>query len=415
MKIRTNSLTLLLALSFQLLNTTLKAEEIALTHPIGTTEGKANITNESTRFYNIDRSTENGRAGLTLAKELSTNTNINKPIDLQAILDALDSLIIANRGAEADNLAAAMAGSSVTAIGSAMMSDVERQMKTNRLRAAALRGNSGVGAWISVEGNDSTLHNDASQMGHSFSNYGGSLGFDFSFGKHLQLGVSFTTLYGDLNTDSIDRASGAMDSNYLSIYGQVENGLWRHRFGASAGWGKADITRYVFHEGVGYQSDGISNTYASAAFYELGYHLDPNWTLLGSFTMQHSNVDAYSETGSGAGLNVGAQSSSWKTLGIGIENHILYGGGEYNPSLHSRILFKTYIGDRGSTASVQFQAGGESAMLKGTEAGAFGVEIGTGYRLPFGEKGGVLFIDASLELREDLTDVNATVGYHFTF
>ncbi len=400
MKIKAKLVALLLCIAHQLPNTTLNAFELPTLEQLSLARSK---------------SSANGRVGLKLAESINNDTSIAKPIDLEKALASLNNLIITNRTVDADALASAMAGSSVTAIGSAMMSDVDRQMKSNRQRTATLRCGSGTSAWIAAEGSTSTMLNAGSQMGHTLRNWGGSVGFDFPFGDSFQLGVSFTSLYGDLSTDAMDRADGSLDTNYMSIYGQVESGAWRHRFAISAGWGEADITRHIYHEGGSYETNALSNTYSATQFYELGYHLDVNWTLLASFTIQHANVDAYSETGSGAGLEVGSQVSDWGTLAIGIENHILYGGGEYSPSLHSRILFKTYLGDKGSTSEVQFQAGGNSAIIKGTEAGNFGIEMGTGFQLPLGEKGGVIFIDAAIELREELTDANASVGYSISF
>ena len=74
---------------------------------------------------------------------------------------------------------------------------------------------------------------------------------------------------------------------------------------------------------------------------------------------------------------------------------------------------KADVGDRESAADVAL--GGGKAEVKSAETGAFGLEAGAGLTIPLGDEGSSIFMDASVELRADYTNVNGTVGYRINF
>ncbi|MBR5876390.1 MAG: hypothetical protein IKZ10_06085 [Akkermansia sp.] len=53
------------------------------------------------------------------------------------------------------------------------------------------------------------------------------------------------------------------------------------------------------------------------------------------------------------------------------------------------------------------------ANIESSEKGAPGLELGAGISVPVGT--GSIFTDASVELRSDYTNFNATVGYRIQF
>lgn len=54
------------------------------------------------------------------------------------------------------------------------------------------------------------------------------------------------------------------------------------------------------------------------------------------------------------------------------------------------------------------------ANIESAEAGAFGLELGTGISVPVGRSGSI-FADGAVELRSDYTNLNATMGYKVQF
>ncbi|MBR3902827.1 MAG: hypothetical protein IKJ29_04180, partial [Akkermansia sp.] len=58
---------------------------------------------------------------------------------------------------------------------------------------------------------------------------------------------------------------------------------------------------------------------------------------------------------------------------------------------------------------------GLTTEVESAEIGAFGLEAGAGLTIPLGDEGSSIFMDASVELRADYTNVNGTVGYRINF
>ena len=53
--------------------------------------------------------------------------------------------------------------------------------------------------------------------------------------------------------------------------------------------------------------------------------------------------------------------------------------------------------------------------METAERGAFGLEAGIGLTIPTGQNGGSIFVDGSVEVRSDYTNMNGTVGYRINF
>lgn len=64
-------------------------------------------------------------------------------------------------------------------------------------------------------------------------------------------------------------------------------------------------------------------------------------------------------------------------------------------------------------ASVGFVDYATRANVESAEKGALGLELGAGISVPVGT--GSIFTDGAVELRNDYTNFNATVGYRIQF
>jgi hypothetical protein len=106
------------------------------------------------------------------------------------------------------------------------------------------------------------------------------------------------------------------------------------------------------------------------------------------------------------------------TLGLGARLQTVVGESVYNRSsiLEARVLAKADLGDRSGSSDVSMAAlKNGKASVDSAEMGAVGLEAGAGLMIPVGQESGNIFVDASMELRSDYTNVNATVGYRMNF
>lgn len=374
----------------------------------------------------------NGRAGLAIISDafITADPQQNAPTGAQAgLLNTVDA------GTMTDEALAAAAGASVTVLGQALSGDTERQLRAIRNRAAMGYYNSDsvmlndkgrstsqpsrYFAWANAEGNRAEQNADSTAPGYTLTNWGATVGAGMQVNPHLTLGLALTAMYGDLKSDGPDTLEGDMDTAYLSAFAGYRKGAWSHSLIGTAGTMQADYRRTVSHATGSYSTDGDTDGIALGLMYELSrdFALSSKSTLSPVFNIsyRHTEVDAYSESGADAALNVAKQSQDTVTLGLGARYAALVGQQTLNRScdFEARAIAKYDLGDRHSSTSVGFAGQAFRAGIESAELGAFGVELGAGIALPVGR--GSIFADGSVELRNDYTNYNATVGYKVQF
>lgn len=392
------------------------------------------VTAETADFHGSAALTQNGRTGAAMLDELyaTTNPQLNAPGSVAAsVLDELEQLILAGDSAAADRRMAAVAGASATAMGMAFAGDVQRQLKAIRNRTTTMGVNDAYvnpdmpyfNAWVNAEGSYRSLEQDSTYAGYEFNSWGGTLGFDADITPNWTAGLALTAMYGSLTAKSAEMAEGDLNTYYVTAFARYAPSAWAHTFVASVGMADASLDRTVSYSGGSYRTGGDTDGYGFGLMYELGYTVpldeDGQSALQPVFniTYTHSNLGAYSESGDMA-VRFGDQTMDTLTLGLGLRAQTTIGENIYNRTslLEGRVLAKCDIGDRSSSASAALAALGRTAgEVESAEVGAFGVELGAGLTIPVGQEGGSLFFDASLELRADYTNVNATVGYRINF
>ena len=382
------------------------------------------IVDINTTFYEDAIVSGNGAAGMEMIKSVyqSVNPQLNSTryADLSAAMNSIDKMLVAGDHSGVNKLSAAIAGASTTALGSSMMSELERQMRSSRSRAKAAMttaSKESYSAWIAAESNFDSLGNDGTSLGHSLSSWGGSFGVDMAASEDVRMGISFTSMYGDVSTDKLDHGDGSLDTQFISLYAQAQSGKWSHNMVMSFGWGTAEMDRRVSHANGTYNTNGETDTAGWGLAYEAGYQLDKNWQVIAGAALHNSSVDSYKESGSDAALNVGKQESTWSTFGLGMALQTAAGENTINRNcmFNARAMAKLYTGDLDSSSNISLLAGGNSATVQGTEAGAFAFEMGTGVIIPVSSSNGDIFIDAALQLRSDQSSVNVSTGYRFSF
>jgi outer membrane autotransporter protein len=356
---------------------------------------------------------------------LELNPQLTPSSDLGHVLDMLDTMVASGNTSAADELGASLAGASTAVLGMAAMGDVERQLRAIRNRTTTMGVDQTVvnhdmpyfNAWINAEGHMSEMGDDGTLGGYKLNSWGGTVGFDVDIDPTFTAGLALTAMYGDLDATGADKATGNMDTTYVSAFARYCASAWTHTFVATAGMGDISLDRTV----NGTQIKGETESMSFGLMYEVGrvFALDEDATAciqpVFNVAWRHASVDGYTEKGSDAALEVGEQSLDTITFGLGARVQAVVGESMYNRTsiFECRLLAKADVGDRESAADVAL--GGGKAEVKSAETGAFGLEAGAGLTIPLGDEGSSIFMDASVELRADYTNVNGTVGYRINF
>ncbi len=369
----------------------------------------------------------NGSAGLGLADNVLVllNPQATAPqSDLAGVLNMLET----TTGAAADELGASLAGASTAVLGMATMGDVDRQLQAIRNRTTTMGVDQSVAnedmpyfnAWINAEGDRSELSESGTESGYELSSWGGTVGFDADLCPTLTAGLALTAMYGDLDTTGADVASGNIDTYYVSAFARYAPSAWTHTFVATVGMSDISLDRHVAGAEVEGETDGLS----FGLMYEVGRVFalteDGSTCLQPVFnvTWKHTSIDAYTEDGSDLALEVDEQTLDTVTFGLGARLQTVVGESMYNRTsiLEARVLAKADVGDRCGSSDVALSALPDAkASVDSAEMGAFGLEAGAGLTIPVGQDDGSIFMDASVELRSDYTNVNGTVGYRINF
>ncbi len=349
------------------------------------------------------------------------------------VLDIYDRI---NRGGDTggvDRALAAIAGSSISTLGSAVSQDMHRQLTSIRNRTTTMAAEvtqDAYGklplwhAWITGETDYHKLDADSFAPGFTLNSWGGTVGVDVDLTPRATAGLAVTAMYGDLKTeDAPDTADGSVDSVYVSTFLRATSGAWVHSLVISAGAADISLDRTISYGGNSYRTSGSTNGYSLGALYEVGYThiMNKRGTVavqpVVNVEIRHIGIDGYTETGSDGALRVDDIDQTVVTFGAGARIQAAMGTNAFNRTavFESRLLAKVDAGDRSGAATTGLKGSNGSAEVESAEVGAFGVEAGAGVSVPLGRNSGSLFLDGSLEFRDGWTSANATLGYRINF
>jgi outer membrane autotransporter protein len=393
-------------------------------------DGKVVALGRNTSYYTDkagDTVSANAAAGLALADAALVELNPQARAPKGGLATVLNLLDKAN-AETADELGASLAGASTAVLGMAAQGDVDRQLQAIRNRTTMMGVDQSVAneempyfnAWINAEGDMSELSESGTESGYKLTSWGGTVGFDVDFCPTFTAGMALTAMYGDLDAEGADKATGNLDTQYLSIFARYAPSAWTHTFVGTIGKADISLDRTV----AGVQTQGETDGLSFGLMYEVGRVLalneDGTTCLQPVFnvTWKHTAVDGYTEKGSDLALEVGDQTVDTVTFGMGARLQTVVGESLYNRAsiLEARVLAKLDAGDRQGSSDVALTALPDSGTsVDSAERGAFGLEVGAGLTIPVGQEGGSIFADAAVELRRDYTNVNGTVGYRVNF
>lgn len=382
----------------------------------------------------------NGRAGLRLADAALVSRTVQPGGDLDALMDSLDAAIAAGDMGAADRAAAQLSGASATVLGMAFASEAQQRLASIRNRlammgadelgapaadpasAAELGGAMAWSAWVNAEGGYRHMRQSGTAPGYSLSSWGGSLGVETSQAS-WRGGLAMTVLWGDLNADACESASGDWTTWYISAFGSYRSGAWSHTLVGSLGLADMSLDRTVGHGAGSYRTSGDTNGTSLGLLYELAYDVRLNESStallqpLVNVSYVHASVDGYTERGSDAALRVDRQGLESLSMSLGARVQALGGEAVMNRSalFEGRVLAKFNAGDRRNTVGVGLANGVGRAAVESAQVGVFGVELGAGVSVPLGEGCGSVFADVSAEFYREYSSVDASVGYRLRF
>ena len=380
----------------------------------------------------IEATTYNGRAGAHMLDDAfrQIDPQMTKPTgDLAAVMNALEEGRIPR--ADTDRMAAAMAGASYAAMGSAFSKDVERQLRSIRNRTTSMgcaecvvnEDMPYVNAWVNAEGEFRKMNRENTLAGYTLNSWGATLGVDVDFTPRFTAGVAFSYLQGDFTSRSADMGDGDLDRMYVSAFARYNRRAWTHTLVGTFGRADASLNRTVDYGAGRYSTKGDTDGTAFGLMYEVGYTValteDASTCLQPVFNVlyRHSCLGGYTETGSDAALKYADAEADVVTFGLGARLQSAVGTSAFNRHtlLETRALLKLDAGDRDVTPQANFVGVGGARNIKSNEYGAFGVEIGAGVMIPIGEGASSLFFDVSAEFRSGYSDVNGAAGYRVNF
>ena len=386
---------------------------------------------DETNQYAAHAHSSNGRTGAEMMW-LIPNQVLRESPDLTSLTTALNALLEQGREGEVDSLLAASAGAGVAVLGSAVMGDMERQLRAIRNRTTSMGLNPQdeydslpiFNAWAAAEGDSRELKADGTAAGYRLSSWGATVGADFDFSPTFTAGLAVTGMYGDLSAKSPDVASGDVDHYYFTLLGRYIHHRWIHTWVGAFGWADISLNRHVHFENGGYSTRGKTDGSSFGALYELGYVIpldEDNQSCLqpvANISYRYAHVDAYSELGTDAALHIGEQRMSKVSFGLGarVQGYALENTMNRQSLLEARVLVKMDAGERRSDCDVALNAlRSRSGRMRAASEGWVGMEMGVGITIPLGVGAGWLFLDGGFEFRAEETDWNGTVGYRFTF
>ena len=398
-------------------------------------QGSINVVAEAnTGIYASHGQTPNGTAGLALAGKAMFRLNpqaLTPDSELAQVLDMLDNHIASGNNGAMDKLGAALAGSSLSAVGLALADDVQRQLRAIRNRTTTMGVNECVvnedmpyvNGWISGDGNYRQLSESGTDAGYQVSSWGGTVGVDVDVNPNLTLGVAVSALFGDYTGKAADTLTGDLDTQYVSLFARVSTGSWVNTFVGTLGRADVDLERTL--PGIAGKTTYKTNGMMFGFLYEIArtfaLNEDASTCVQPLFNMSftHTSLDSATEGGTAdTRLTTDSASLTQFSLGLGGRLQSIVGENEYNRAsiFEARALLKLDFGDRRNKLNTALAAlPNASVGIRSNESGVVGAEVGASLTIPLSQDAGSVFFDVNADFRADQTGVNGSVGYRINF
>lgn len=378
-------------------------------------------------FYNLENATYNSAAGATLlwaARETLSSNSLLRDVS-RSVVD----MINAGDTARASRTMAALAGSTLPALGNAQRDALREQslrMRDHSIRPLAHSDEKSprVHAWIEASGSYAKQNSDGDETGYKLNSWGGSVGADTALSQNISLGLAITALYGDLDAEAAESASGKLDTWYLNLYLHARQGKWGHTLVLSYGMSSAELDRTVDYGAGSYQTHGSTDGSGFGALYELTYDVPLNaenssvLQPLISVSLLSTSMKGFDESGAdGANLSVGDQKWSSGSVGLGARWLGLVGAHALGRAAGVELraeLAQDFGDSRGETNVALLSNPAQRVNVRGAEVGSTGFRLGAGACLPVSQKTQV-YLNGNADLRSGATSWYLNMGVRYGF
>ena len=398
-------------------------------------EGNNIVLNATVQQDNIFKpavNSHNSGAGSELL--WGARNNLDATSQLGQVMNAISTMVTGSNPdlAGASRALAAVAGSTVNALGTAQKDALRDQMGWIRNRTTLMGVNPAYvnedlpyfHMWMEGTGSYAKLDTKGDESGYQLTTWGGTVGMDVDLSDHFTMGAAFTANYGDLTASAADTADGHLDSYYANLFGRYQSKRWAHTLILTGGWNDAKLNRTVNYGEGSYRTQGNTNGWGFGAMYELTYDVylneDRSSILqpLANASVVTTRMDGYTETGAGnAGLNVGKQEWTTGTVALGGRWMGLVGSNIFGREALAefRVNAAQDMGDRRGETNVALLGNpGFMQSVRGTKVGTTALQIGAGLSVPVGTQGTV-FINGNADFRDGANSVNGSIGYRYDF
>ena len=391
-----------------------------------------NATVQQDNIFTPAVNSHNSGAGSELLWE--AKNNLDATSQLGQAMHSISTMITGDNPdlAGASRALAAVAGSTVNALGTAQRDALRDQMGWIRNRTTLMGVNPAYvnddlprfHMWMEGTGSYAKLDTRGDESGYQLTTWGGTVGVDADLSDGLTAGAAFTAGYGDLTAGAADSADGRLDSYYASLFGRYQNKRWAHTLILTGGWNDAKLNRTVNYGEGSYGTQGSTSGWGLGAMYELtcDVYLDENRSSvlqpLFNASVVTTRMDGYEETGAGnAGLNVGRQDWTTGTLALGGRWMGLVGSNIFGRESLAEIRVNAAqdLGDRRGETNVSLLGNpGFAQSVRGAKTGTAALQLGAGLSVPVGTKG-TIYVNGNADIRDGSSSVNGSVGYRYDF
>ena len=398
-------------------------------------EGNNIVLNATVQQDNIFKpavNSHNSGAGSELL--WGARNNLDATSRLGQVMNAISTMVTGSNPdlAGASRALAAVAGSTVNALGTAQKDALRDQMGWIRNRTTLMGVNPAYinedlpyfHMWMEGTGSYAKLDTRGDESGYQLTTWGGTVGMDVDLSDHFTMGAAFTANYGDLTASAADSADGHLDSYYANLFGRYQSKRWAHTLILTGGWNDAKLNRTVNYGEGSYRTQGNTSGWGFGAMYELTYDVylneDRSSILqpLANASVVTTRMDGYTETGAGnAGLNVGKQEWTTGTVALGGRWMGLIGSNIFGREALAefRVNAAQDMGDRRGETNVALLGNpGFMQSVRGAKVGTTALQIGAGLSVPVGTQGTV-FINGNADFRDGANSVNGSIGYRYDF
>ena len=391
-----------------------------------------NATVQQDNIFTPAVNSHNSGAGSELLWE--AKNNLDATSQLGQAMHSISTMITGDNPdlAGASRALAAVAGSTVNALGTAQRDALRDQMGWIRNRTTLMGVNPAYvnddlprfHMWMEGTGSYAKLDTRGDESGYQLTTWGGTVGVDADLSDGLTAGAAFTAGYGDLTAGAADNADGRLDSYYASLFGRYQNKRWAHTLILTGGWNDAKLNRTVNYGEGSYGTQGSTSGWGLGAMYELtcDVYLDENRSSvlqpLFNASVVTTRMDGYEETGAGnAGLNVGRQDWTTGTLALGGRWMGLVGSNIFGRESLAEIRVNAAqdLGDRRGETNVSLLGNpGFAQSVRGAKTGTAALQLGAGLSVPVGTKG-TIYVNGNADIRDGSSALNGSVGYRYDF